>query len=147
MDAPAAHQLAVSRHRALRTICRVLMESVSRAKDNELFLVVAAQPVMLDEVDIWERAVKMARARFHRVMLLYSDPAPESLTVEDPDARRILLEQRRAAAEETFNELRFRMNRLGATMAEFHSPQLAHQVAAEIELLGSGRGRKAGVRG
>lgn len=145
MDAPAAHQLAVSRHRTLRTICRVLVEAVTRAKDNELFMIVAAQPVMLDEIEIWERAVKMARARFHRVMLLYSDPMPESLGIEDPDARRILLEQRRSAAQETLQELRMKMNRLGATMAEFESPQLAHQVAAEIELLGSGRGRKAGA--
>ena len=122
------------------------MECVTRAKDNELFMVVAAQPVMLDEIDMWERVVRMARAKLHRVMLLYSDPQPNTLEIEDPDARRILMEERSEAIKQTMADLRSRTMRLGATVAEFDSPHLAQQVAAEIELLGSGRGRKAGNR-
>ncbi|MCA9176635.1 MAG: DUF58 domain-containing protein [Planctomycetales bacterium] len=147
LGVPPAQRLASARHATLDTICRSLVRGVARAKDNELFVVITAAPVYLDEVDKLEEAVRLARAAYHRVMLLYGVPEPDELQVADPAARRILLEERQRETEQSMSQLRERMGRVGAKVATFSDARLVSRIVAEVELLRSGRGRSVGTRG
>lgn len=143
---PPAQQLASARHTTLETVCRAIVESVARARDNELMVVIGALPGRPDEVDAMEKAVRLARAEYHRVVLLYCDPQPADVQMLDPDAKRILLDQRRNDVRKATEILKQRVNRLGAKVAEFSDPRLAEKIAGEVELLRSGRGRVQGGR-
>jgi hypothetical protein len=71
-------------------LCDHLLEAKSRAKDNELFVLIAPEPIDRQGIEMLERAIKSVVAARHRVIFVapwLPDVNPSSL---DPVAARIM---------------------------------------------------------
>jgi hypothetical protein len=124
---------------------RGLLAGAARANDNELFVLVAAIPLEPANLERLLETVRVARAQHHRVLMIVVDAEPLAARFADDAARRTLAEERGRAASERYQELERRLTRLGSKIARMTDPKLMEKVAAEIELLRSGRART--VRG
>jgi hypothetical protein len=122
-------------------LVRGLLAGVARAGDNELFAIVAAAPQEAKNVDRLMEAVRVARAAHHRVLMI--DAGPELLSEQfvDAAARQTLTESQWQTESERFPDLQRRFTRLGAKIARLDDGRLMEHVAAEIDLLRSGRAR------
>lgn len=146
-----------------RFLCDNLLEAKSRAKDNELFVLIAPEPIDRVGIVIVESAVKSVVAAGHRVIFVAPWLPKQSLASRDPVAARIMDQLRTnekfTAAEVATGEtnsnraasgspqsvadfnLQFALTSLGATYARIGDPALMKIVAMEIGLLQSGKSR------
>jgi uncharacterized protein (DUF58 family) len=123
-----------------------LIAGAARANDNELFAIVGTAPQEPANVKILVDAIRVAKAQHHRVVMIDVAAGSDLETFADPTARTILAEARRRAELERFADLERRLARLGAKIARLSDPRMMETVAAEIEILRSGRARVAGGR-
>jgi hypothetical protein len=122
-------------------ICRGLLAGVARASDNELFAIVGTVPLCPGCLGDLVDAVRVARAQHHRVLMIDAGAAPLSERFTDALARQTLADTRARAADEQYDELERRLARIGSKLARLTDPRLMEKVAAEVELLRSGRAR------
>ena len=127
-------------------MCDNLLEARTRAKDNELFVLIAPEPVDREGVDAIDSAVKTVVAARHRVVFV-APAVPRKKIIHDPLAARIIAEADAVDARNTESELRLGLTSLGATFARIDDPALMQIVAMEIGLLQSGRSRGKVLRG
>jgi uncharacterized protein (DUF58 family) len=127
------------------TLCKGLLAGAARANDNELFVIVGTAPREAVNIQTLVDAIRVARAQHHRVMVIDVAAGTESDSFADPVAHGIMAEARDRAEAERYAELERRLARLGAKTARMTDPRLMEAVAAEVELLRSGRART--VRG
>jgi uncharacterized protein (DUF58 family) len=122
-------------------ICRGLLAGAAHANDNELFAIVGTAPREPANATSLVDAIRVARAQHHRVVVIdvAANADPESFA--DPVARSILADARAQAEAARFADLERRLARLGAKIARMSDPRMMETVAAEIELLRSGRAR------
>lgn len=125
-------------------IAQGILTGVARASDNELFVIVAALPEARSNRERLLEAVRVARAQYHRILMV--DVTLERVTpqVQDPVARYILAEAAAAPRENAYAEFERELIRLGGKVAQLEDVRLLEKVAAEIEILQSGRSRAAG---
>lgn len=156
------------RSRMTRYLCDNLLEAKSRAKDNELFVLVAPEPIDQKGVEILEGAVKSVVAARHRVMFV-APWLPQTDQKRDPLAERIIAQanealetqwggskrgsvetspgdERSTAYSWSSDDLEYHLSALGASFARIGDPKLMQLVAMEIGILQSGKSRAKGVR-
>jgi uncharacterized protein (DUF58 family) len=131
-------------HQASRRMTKYLsdnlLEARTRAKDNELFVLIAPEPVDREGLETIESAIKTVVSARHRV--IYVAPAvPKKLIIHDPLAAEIMKESARRDVRGQDSELRLGLAKLGATFARMDDPSLMRIVAMEIGLLQSGKTR------
>jgi len=136
-------------HRMTESLCDNLLDAKSRAKDNELFVLIAPEPVDYVGVELIESAVKSVVAARNRVIFVAPSIPTQNDVIHDPTAARILAEANRQDLNAPDSELKWRLTSLGATFARIEDPTLMQLVASQIGLLQSGksRGRVSRTRG
>jgi len=136
-------------HGGTKLLCANLLDARLRANDNELFVLIAPEPINQESLDLIESTVKTVIASRHRVVFVAPTiPSPNNL-IYDPVAARILAQENRVDLSNSDSELKWRLGTLGAAFARIEDPSLMQVVATQIELLQSGksRGRAVGGRG
>jgi len=136
-------------HGGTEMLCANLLDARLRAKDNELFVLIAPEPINQESLDLIEGSVKTVIAAGHRVVFVAPTiPSPNNL-IHDPVVARILAQENRVELSNSDSELKWRLGTLGAAFARIEDPSLMQVVATQIGVLRSGksRGRAVGVRG
>ena len=136
-------------HGGTKMLCANLLDARMRASDNELFVLIAPEPIDQTSLELIENSVKTVIAAGHRVIFVApSIPSPNNM-IHDPVAARILARENRVDLSHADSELKWRLGALGAAFSRLEDPSLMQIVAAQIGLLQSGksRGRAVGVRG
>lgn len=136
-------------HGGTKMLCANLLEARMRAKDNELFVLIAPEPIDQESLDLIESSVKKVVAARHRVVFVAPTiPSPNN-TIHDPVAARIIAKESRVDFSNSDSELKWRLGTIGAAFARIEDPSLMQIVATQVGLLQSGksRGRAVGVRG
>ena len=127
-------------------LTETLLQSKARAKDNELFVVVAPEPIDLASEDMVENTLKSVVASGHRVIFVAPLVPEEPTQIHDPLARRILSEATPVNMRDAKTRFRDRVSQLGVAFARIDDPKLMQIVAMEVGLLQSGSGRKRVLR-
>jgi len=123
-----------------------LLQSSSRAKDNELFIVVAPEPFDFECEDLLVNTLRTVVAGGHRVV--YVAPlVPQGKTkIRDPLAARILSEAQTLDMRNRASRFRDRVSQLGVAFSRIDNPELMQMVAMEVGVLQSASGRKRVLR-
>lgn len=125
---------------AVHSICRALIECVARAQDNELYVLVGDFNVRHDRFHELVNAVRVARARYHRVMMINVPPTRVADQIRDDSARQTFeWIQSRNRQDEVRNDDALRS--LGATVGLLDDVNLLEQVVGEIQILKTGGSR------
>ncbi len=127
-------------------LTNVMAEAKSRAKDNELFVIVAPEPIDQPCEDALESVIKTIIAAGHRVMFvapLAPLPAPSAV---DPVAERIMRDFGSIEPSNAPTSFGRRVIELGAAFARVNDPSLMQMVAMEIGILQSGKSRGRAMR-
>lgn len=119
---------------AVQTLCQGLIESVARAQDNELFVLVGDFNVRPDVFRRLVDSIRVARARFHRVLVINVPAKDVAMYIQDSTAKQafdyiqsinIKEEVRHHAA----------IQQLGASVAMLHDVDLIEKVVGELQIL------------
>ena len=129
-------------------VCWALDQARVKAKDNELFVMVAPEPSGKLARERTIKSIRLAIADGHRVIFIGPLSPPPNVEIHDPIAARISKsrpEFEGATAESLFQ---FKISAIGATYARIGDPKLIQTVAMQVGLLQSamGRGRSASKR-
>ena len=149
---PIEAGLGIPPHDA-RLMCDALTKSVARARDNEVYVIVANLFNRDPYVAHLESAIKMAVARHHRVVILGTRPYPvlpippgmrewAKGVIDEPATkeRRILLRAEALKIDERLVNLKRQLRKAGAKVAVASTERNAISlVLAEAELAGRGR--------
>lgn len=133
---------------ATQTLCDQLLESRMRARDNELFVLIASEPSDASGIEMFLNAVRATVAARHRVIVVSPAAARRPSPIRDPVAARIIEMTERDDDRNRTSALRDGLMTLGARFARVDDPALMQLVAMEIGLLqsGSSRGKMLGAR-
>ena len=134
-----------SRHMTLR-LTDTLLEANTRAKDNELFVVVAPEPFDFECEEMFVNTLKTIVAAGHRVVYVAPLIPRAPTKIHDPMAARILSEASEINIRDSRSRFRERVTQLGVAFARIDDPVLMKLVAMEVGLLQSGTGRKRVLR-
>lgn len=116
----------------------------SRAKENELFVIISPEPYDLLGCDMMESAIKSTIVAKHRVMFIAPEAPSCPQEISDPTAAEIFERNRRDNYRSADSELGERLGQLGVAFARIDDPKLMQLVSAEIGILQSGSRRSAG---
>ena len=136
-------------HGGTKMLCANLLDAKARASDNELFVMIAPEPIDQESLELIESSVKTVIAAGHRAIFVAPTvPSPNNM-IHDPVAARILARENRVDLSHADSELKWRLGSLGVAFARLEDPSLMQIIASQIGLLQSGksRGRAVGVRG
>jgi len=128
----------VNRNQAMNTVCRSLIEGVTRAKDNELFVLVSQLPVDDEDTEQLINAIRLTQAKHHRTIFVEAQ-APEGPQHADPTDNRLLQGMQQGITDRRRRLLKEKLVSLGAKMASLDNPRLVQSVLAELGLLKQGR--------
>ena len=123
-----------------------LLEANTRAKDNELFVVVAPEPFDFECEEMFVNTLKTIVAAGHRVVYVAPLIPRAPTKIHDPMAARILSEASEINIRDSRSRFRERVTQLGVAFARIDDPVLMKLVAMEVGLLQSGTGRKRVLR-
>ena len=129
-------------------VCWALDQARGKAKDNELFVIVAPEPAGKLARERTLKSVRLAVADGHRVIFVGPLSPPPDVEIHDSIAARISKTRPEfdgATAESLFQ---FKICAIGATYARIGDTRLIQKVAMQVGLLqsGMGRGRSASRR-
>lgn len=127
-----------SRNRSMQSLCQSLIAGITRAKDNELFVLVSQLPVDEDDTDRLVETIRLAQAKHHRTVFVEAQ-SPQAALPDDPTANRLLRGMQQGIMDRRREELKKRLVGLGAKMASLDNPRLVETVLAELNLLKQGR--------
>lgn len=134
--------------RTLQSVEKALLESLARAHDNELFVLILASPHPSLDLNPLQDVIRLARAKYHRVIVIDVGQSYRIQEVQDPTARRILeSRQTRSTSVRPASPWSDALQRLGVKIASIDDPELIEIVAREVELLKYGRARHQSVGG
>ena len=130
--------------RRLTTIARELTAAVARARDNEVFVVLADLIGCADRLHDVLPAVKVALGRHHRVVFISPSPTGRRPTDELPvspvtSAADVFRRADEIHAAEVASRVRRQLRRIGATVGFSGAKNATAIVMAEAELAGNGR--------
>ena len=127
-------------------LAETLLQSNARAKDNELFVVVAPEPIDFECEEVLIDTLKTIVAAGHRVVFV-APMVPQTQTqIHDPLAKKILSEAKTEDMRNATSRFKDRVSRLGIAFSRIDNPQLMQVVAMEVGVLQSASGRKRVVR-
>ncbi|MEZ6061432.1 MAG: DUF58 domain-containing protein [Planctomycetaceae bacterium] len=128
----------------LRAVSQQLTKSVARARDNEVFVILADLISSADSLEEMMPAVKMAMGRHHRVVFI--SPTPTGLRPGDEfpsapieNAADVFRRAEHLRTVEFASRVRRQLRRTGASVAFAGPPRATAIVLAEAELAGRGR--------
>jgi uncharacterized protein (DUF58 family) len=127
-------------------LSETLLDAKARAKDNELFVVVAPEPFDVECENMLEKTLRTVVAAGHRVILVAPMIPQTPGKIHDPLAARILSEAGVVELRDSASRFRDRVSQLGVAFARIDDPMLMQLVAMEVDLLQSGSGRKRVLR-
>ena len=128
----------------VRTIGDRLLESVARAQDNELFILVGDFHVRPHGFQHLLNAIRVARSRFHRVMVVTVPASNVAATIGDPTALQAFdYIQSINSREGLRHDASFQQ--LGALIAPLDDVKLMEKLAGELKILKTGGSRGASV--
>ncbi len=133
-------------HALQRNIVASLLQCRSRARDNELYIVIAELMSSNEANRELLEAIRVCRAAKHRVLLIETPArAVAEEAYYDNDAARILTAH---ADTRTGNNslIRQQLTSLGVRCASLDEPGMMQKVVDEIDLLRSGKSRSANPR-
>ncbi len=134
-------QLAV-----VHQISRCLLQAHSRARDNELFVIIAELAIKRSLINELTDTIRVCRAARHRVIVIDTPTGIRPDHFVDPSAGRILGDLPGRLAMQQDPGLQHDLTRLGVRYARLEDPQLMQIVVNELELLRSGRARSGNQR-
>ena len=125
---------------AVTNLCQALVGCVARAHDNELFLMVGdfnvRSPVFRELVN----SIRVARARYHRVMVINVAGNNVAKNIQDATAKQAFDYIHSLNASEEIRHYAA-IQQLGATVAFLNDVNLLEQVVGEIQILKTGGSR------
>ncbi|MEL7500330.1 MAG: DUF58 domain-containing protein [Planctomycetota bacterium] len=130
-----------ARNKLTLKLCKRLNQIRSRAKDNELFMLVAPEPHDLLGCEMLEPAIKQCVASGHQVMYIAPERPIIRHVVTDATAADIIQRYSTGNYRKAFSELGERLQRLGVPFARIDDPRLMQLVANEIGILQSSSNR------
>lgn len=130
-----------ARNNLTLSLCDRITNVRARAKDNELFVVVAPEPHDILGCEMLETAVKKVIASGHRLMFVAPERPLIQGLLEDETAAAIVNRYSTGSYRNAHSELGERLGRVGATFARIDHPQLMQLVANEIGILQSSASR------
>lgn len=125
---------------AVRNLCAGLIESVARAEDNELFLLIGdfnVRPYLFRE---FVNAVRVARSRYHRVMIINVPSNDVAKGIQDVVARQAFDYIQSLNLNEEVRHYAA-IQQLGASVAFLDDLQLMEKIVGEIQILKTGGSR------
>jgi len=124
-----------------------LLQAHARAHDNELFVLIGSLPTDSRGLNLLENVARVVRAAHHRLMFVETAASRPWGEIYDSTASQILYAADEMGRQQTHSiRARQQLQRLGCHMTRIHDPRLMQQVAAEIQLISSGRVRAASGR-
>lgn len=127
-------------------LSEMVLEANARAKDNELFVVVAPEPFDFECEEMLLNTLKSVVAGGHRVVFVAPMVPYAPAKIHDPLAAKILSEASVVDMRNAQSRFRERVSELGVAFARVDDPTLMQIVAMEVGLLQSGSGRKRVLR-
>lgn len=128
-------------------MCEYLNQLRSRAKDNELFVIIAPEPHDLLGCEMIEAAVKQVIASGNRVMFIAPERPVIRGIIQDPLAADIIYRHSNGSNRRAASDLGDRLNVIGASFSRIDDPRIMQLVSTEIGILQSATSRSRVVRG
>jgi uncharacterized protein (DUF58 family) len=119
----------------------ILMEAKSRAKDNELFVLIAPEPFDRECEEALDKVIKTVVSAGHRLVFVAPMVPYIKPVIFDPVAKRILESTDMKSSRNAESGFKKRMGELGVAFARIDDPKLMQIVAMEVGLLQSGKSR------
>jgi uncharacterized protein (DUF58 family) len=128
----------------LDTLAQTLLTAVSRAKDNEVFVIFADLLESSHGISRLLPALRLARARHHRVVCVcptpvFRRPAPTTLELPGTTAEDLLLAAEQTRTRGLATGLQRELRRLGVVAAFSGENSAIHAVLTEMDLARTGR--------
>ncbi len=130
----------------MHQISRCLLQAQSRARDNELFVIIAEfanTPAPIRELT---DTIRLCRAARHRVIAVDTPAGMTTDGLVDKTAARILAAAGGRLETQPNPDLHRELTRLGVRYARLEDPRLMQIVINELEMIRSGRGRSGSQR-
>lgn len=132
------------RNRIWLELSEQLNQLRSRAKENELFVIISPEPYDLLGCEMMEAAIRTTIAAKHRVIFIAPEAPSFPDKIGDPTAAEIFARNRRDGFRKADSEMGDRLGQLGVAFARIDDPKLMQLVSAEIGILQSGSRRAGG---
>ena len=134
----------------MELLSKAITEAVAVAKDNEVYVIMANLLECATNISHLLPAVKMARARFHRVVFVtptptFRRPSMDALLDDPQDVNALLERAEDIRTQELWGRLKQSLHRIGARVALSGEENAIRMVMAEAELSRSGRTSRAGA--
>jgi uncharacterized protein (DUF58 family) len=135
----------------MELVGRAISSAVARAKDNEVFVVLADILECAPSISHLLPAVKMALARHHRVAFVcptpsFRRPTRNSPPIESTDPESLLLAAEQSRAKELSSRLTRDLRRIGASVAFSGEQNAVRLILGEMDLARTGRVAAGGRR-
>jgi uncharacterized protein (DUF58 family) len=127
-------------------LTETLLQSNARAKDNELFVLVAPEPFDYECEEMIVNAIRTVVAAGHRVIFVAPMVPQARPVIHDPLAAKILGEAQTQDLRRSESRFQERVSGLGVAFARIDSPRLMQLVAMEVGVLQSASGRRRVLR-
>ena len=115
----------------------------AKAKENELFVIIAPEPHDLLSLELMESAIKTTVATKHRCIFIAPEPPTLPMVINDSTAAQIFQRHFSDSYRTADSEFGNRLGALGVPFTRIDDPSLMQLVAAEIGMLQSGARRGA----
>ncbi len=141
---PPYHDLSQwinARNRNWLEISERLTQLRAKAKENELFVILAPEPHDLLSLELMEAAIKTTVAAKHRCIFIAPEPPAIPAVISDPTAAWIFQRYHNDSYRKAESEFGLRLNSLGVAFSRIDNSELIQLVAAEIGMLQSGARR------
>lgn len=122
-------------------LCQRLLESRSRAKDVELFVLVGSYPPTHEAAEQLIDVMRVCRAAGHHVIYVDAGAYDIYERLEDPVAKQFVEAEGPTDDSALVQQTRASMKQLGVRCAGIRDPRLMEIVAMEVELIRSGKFR------
>ena len=133
-----------ARNRNWLEISERLNQVRAKAKENELFVIIAPEPHDLLSLELMEAAIRTTVAAKHRCVFVAPEPPAMPLIIKDATAAQIFQRHHTGSYRTADSEFGDRLRALGVAFSRIDDPSLMPLVAAEVGMLQSGARRGAG---
>lgn len=132
----------------MQVLSDAIAGSVARARDNEIFVVLADLVDSVSGISHLVPAVRMALARHHRIVFVcpsptFLRPTEESLKPRSVHVADLLLAAEQVRLRDLSQRLQRELGRLGAAVTMSGQQNAVHMVLSQMELIRSGRSKSA----
>lgn len=135
----------------MELLSKSITESVTMARDNEVYVVLANLLECATNISYLLPAIKMALARHHRVVVIcptptFRRPSRKTNLPPNPTAEELLIEAENLRTKELATRLQRELRRIGATVSLSGEENAIRLVMSETQMARNGRATTAGAR-